>query len=157
MKTDVQPHIGAIAYTTLVDTLYVGRIAYKPDSNHWVLLAFNVHPEDADKEDDELDKVGWVRSYLVVPANDLKVHCASYDAAPAKLDHYNATSIVVTAFGEELAHINILNHEYGYKFAVDAACTIRDQFNKDWTHKIEREIIRAYYDEHSSSGEATEE
>lgn len=157
MKTNIQPHVGAMAYTVLAGTLFVGRIIDHLDDDHWKLLAFNVHPEDADKEDDELDRVGFIRSNLIVRTNDLNVHCASYEAVPAKLAHYTATSVVVTAFDEELAHVNILGHERGYKFAVDAACTIRDRFNKDWRHKIEREMIRAYYDESSSSGEASGE
>lgn len=154
MKTNIQPHVGAMVYTKLVDTVFVGRIIDQLDNDHWKLLVFNIHPEDADKEDDELDKVGFVRTHLVVRTDALDVYCAGYEASPAKLDHYNTLSVVVTAFDEELAHVNILGHEYGYKFAVDAACTIRDRFNKDWRHKIEREMIRAYYDESSSSGEA---
>lgn len=156
-KITIKPHIGAMAYTVLAGTLYVGRIIEEFGSDYWLLLAFNAHPEDADKEDDELDQVGFIRSRLAMRTDNLNVCYASHEAVPAKLDRHNAESIVVTVFDKELARINILDHEYGYKFAVDSACTIRDQFNKDWMRKLEREIVRAYYNKSSNSDETSKE
>ena len=156
-KITIKPHVGAMAYTVLAGTLYVGRIIEEFGSDYWLLLAFSAHPEEADKEDDELDRIGFNRSRLAMCSNNLNVCYASYEAVPATLDRHNAESIVVTAFDKELARVNILDPEYGYKFAVDSACTIRDQFNKDWMRKLERNIVRAYYNKSSNSNKATGE
>lgn len=157
VKITIKPHVGAIAYTMLAGTLYVGRIIEELGSDYWLLLAFSAHPEEACNEDDELDRIGFDRYRLVIHSDNLNVRCASFETAPAKLDQHNASSIVVTAFDKELARINILDHEYGYKFAVDSACNIRDQFNKDWMRKLERNIVRAYYNKSSNSNETSEE
>lgn len=152
-KITIKPHVGAMAYTVLAGTLYVGRIIEEVGSDYWLLLAFSAHPEEADKEDDELDRIGFDRYRLVLHSDNLNVRYAKFETMPAELHRHNAAYIAVTAFGDELARVNILDPEYGYKFAVDSACTIRDQFNKDWMRKIERDIVRAYYNKSNETSE----
>lgn len=156
-KITIKPHVGAMAYTVLAGTLYVGSIVAQQDNDHWELLAFPAHPEDADKEDDKLNLLRFFCRRLVLRTEDLNVRYARFETVPAKLESNNATSIAVTSFGEELARINILDYGYDYGFALKTACTIRNQFNEDWRHKLKRDIVRAYYNKSSNSNEASEE
>lgn len=154
-KITIKPHVGAMAYTVLAGTLYVGRIVGQQDNDHWELLAFPAHPEDAEKEDNKLDRLRFFCRRLVLRTEDLNVCHASFETVPAELERNNApSSIAVTAFGEELARINIMDYGYDYGFALKTACTIRNQFNEDWRHKLKRDIVRAYY---NNSNETSEE
>lgn len=140
--------INSLVYVKLADTMFIGQVKDTFDDGTYDVLMYPIYPRDAEKDDEELGRVGYVRSRSKMKEQYMTLFCLGYEAEPAILDRHYPECLLVVAFDKVLASIQYDNpHPESYKFAVDTACRIRDDFNKQWRNHMERQMIREYFDE----------
>jgi hypothetical protein len=140
--------INSLVYVKLLDTMFIGQVKDYFGDGTWDVLMYPIHPRDADKDDEELYSVGFVRSRSKMKEQYMTLFCPGHEAEPAVLDSHYPDYLSVQAMGKELARIPYDNpHPTPYKYAADTACEIRDKFNKQWRHVMEYKMIRKYFNE----------
>lgn len=162
MNTSTTLKPGDIVYVKLANTTFIGTLQHLTKKDKWKVLAYPIYDAAKDRDVKEWRNMGYIRTHLKVDTQ----YITKYDVAilyPASVTIIDTDS-VTQAFcvysqihGGNIGVFPIFSNIPNSKADAKAwAERLKDEYNKEWRHQVEIEMIKQYFDELNENNKSTE-
>lgn len=162
MKNNTILKPGDIVYVKLADTTFIGTLQHLTKKDKWQVLAYPILNTAKDKGVKEWRNMGYLKTILKVDAQ----YITKYDVVilyPASVTIID-TDLVTQAFcvysqihDGNIGIFPIFPNVPGSKAEAKAwAERVKDEYNREWRHQVEIEMIKQYFDELDKNSKSTE-
>lgn len=159
-NTSLKP--GDIAYVKLANTTFIGTLQHLTKKGKWKVLAYPIYDAAKDRDVKEWRNMGSIRTHIKVDAQCITKYNVAilYPASVTFID----TDPVTQAFavysqlhGGNIGVFPIFSYIPGSKKEAKAwAERLKDEYNKEWRHQVEIEMIKQYFDELNKNSKSAE-